>query len=376
MFIRALKATLDPVRSVLDDMRLPADAKREIRRDRAGLAMEDMGPARVIAASLDWIGRAQDNSPNADGGVARHFSLVSGWGRSYPETTGYIVPTMLEQARLLDRPDLSERARRMLDWFVEIQFPEGGFQGGLIGMEPKVPVTFNTGQILIGLAAGVAVFGDDYRDAMNRASDWLAQSLDDDGCWRKHRTPFAKADDKAYETHVSWGLFDAARQAPDKGWGEAGLKQVQWALTKQQENGWMASCCLDDPSRPLTHTLGYALRGIIEAWLFSGDERYLLAARKLADGMLGCVRKDGYLPGRLLPDWTPAVDWVCLTGAVQTAYCWLKLFQHTGHTPYREAALSVNRYVRRSVALEGPDGTRGGVNSPLTKSALDACGVV
>ena len=163
-------------------------------------------------------------------------------------------------------------------------------------------MTFNTGQILIGLAAGVAVFGDDYRDSMSRAADWLANSLDDDGCWRKHRTPFAKPDDKAYETHVSWGLFDAARQAPDAEWGAAGLKQVQWALTKQHDNGWMDSCCLDDPTRPLTHTLGYALRGIIEAWLFSGDERYLVAARKLADGMMSCVREDGYLPGRI-PVW-------------------------------------------------------------------------
>ena len=169
------------------------------------------------------------------------------------------------------------------------------------------------------------------------------------------------ADDKAYETHVAWGLFEAARIEPDRPWGEAGLAQVRWALTNQNDNGWMAMCCLSDPSRPLTHTLGYALRGIIEAWRFSGEERYLQAARRLADGLLGCVREDGYLPGRFFPDWRPAVDWVCLTGSVQISYCWLWLYQHTGHEPYRDAALAVNRYVRRTVSMDGPSGTRGGI---------------
>ena len=39
-----------------------------------------------------------------------------------------------------------------------------------------------------------------------------------------------------------------------------------WALTKQRVNGWFADCCLNDPTRPLTHTIGYALRGVIEGY--------------------------------------------------------------------------------------------------------------
>ena len=68
-------------------------------------------------------------------------------------------------------------------------------------------MTFNTGQILLGLAAGVAEFGDQYRESMEQAAQWLVDTQDPDGCWRKHSTPFAKAGEKAYETHVSWGLF-------------------------------------------------------------------------------------------------------------------------------------------------------------------------
>jgi hypothetical protein len=40
--------------------------------------------------------------------------LTTGWGPSYPETTGYIVPTMLEQSTRRGDAVLRERARRML----------------------------------------------------------------------------------------------------------------------------------------------------------------------------------------------------------------------------------------------------------------------
>ena len=46
------------------------------------------------------------------------------------------------------------------------------------------------------------------------------------------------------------------------------MRNVQWTLLGMAPNGWLADCCLSDATRPLTHTLGYALRGIIEAWRF------------------------------------------------------------------------------------------------------------
>ena len=134
--------------------KLPAAALAELALDRQGLSTEDPGPDAVVAACTAWLCAAQDHSASSDGGVARDFSLIKGWATSYPETTGYIVPTMIELARRTGRADLHARARRMLDWCVAIQFPQGGFQGGKIDASPPVPVTFNTGQILLGLAAG------------------------------------------------------------------------------------------------------------------------------------------------------------------------------------------------------------------------------
>lgn len=309
---------------------------------------------------MAWLARAQDCSTSADGGVARHYSLLTGWSPSYPETTGYIVPTMLAYAKWRGDPAARQRARRMLDWLASIQFPDGGFQGGVIGAKPAVPVTFNTGQILLGLASGVREF-EQYREVMGKAADWLVRTQDADGCWRKHPTPRAKPGEKTYETHVAWGLLEAARVEPARSYAEAALANVRWALRWQRPNGWFDRCCLDDPARPLTHTLGYALRGVVEAYRFTNDAIFLHAARRTADGLRTAIRSDGFLPGRLDAHWRGAVGWACLTGSVQIAHCWLLLYQETGDKRYRDAAYAANRYVRRSMDIEGRPETRGAI---------------
>jgi hypothetical protein len=347
-------------RNFLTRMQLPPMAKAVMREDEGGQFRADPGPARIIEEGIAWLGRAQDRSASQDGGVARHFSLLNGWATSYPETTGYIIPTMIAYGQETGSSKPIARAKAMLDWLVAIQFPDGGFQGGMVHQVPRVPVTFNTGQILMGLAAG-AVLDPRYLEPMRKAADWLVATQDADGCWRRHPTPFAAAGEKTYETHVALGLMDAAAVDANRGYLESALRQVDWALANRAANGWLAKCCLEDPVHPLTHTLGYALRGIVGAFLSSRQDRYLQAACSTADGLMTALNSDGALPGRLDAQWGAAVGWVCLTGSSQIAHSWLLLHRETGRDDYRRAALAANAFVRKTVATDGPDDMRGGV---------------
>lgn len=360
----ALKRLLRPIvhewRSRRARAALPEAVKLAIRADYLGLPASDPGSSAAIDAALAWLCAAQDRSASADGGVARSYSMISGWHTSYPETTGYIVPTFLHCAKQLGRADLKQRAERMLAWLHSIQLPVGGFQGGVIGATPVQPVVFNTGQILMGLAAGVRELGES-SDSLRRAADWLVSIQDPDGCWRKGQSPFAAPGEKAYEAHSAWGLMEAARVEPNRGYGEAALANVRWALRQQRDNGWFDKCCLENAAQPLTHTIGYAMRGVVEAYLFSKDDSFLKAACHTADGVLRAQQPDGFLPGMLASDWSAASSWACLTGTVQIAHCWLLLFRATGNARYRDAAFLANRYVRRAISLDGPPELRGGV---------------
>jgi hypothetical protein len=330
-------------------------------RDSFGLPAHDPGIDRAIDLGYQWLCLAQDNSASKDGGVAANYNLVAGWAPSYPETTGYIVPTMLDYAKLRNDNSARTRAARMLDWFVSIQFSEGSFQGGSITATPVVPVTFNTGQILLGLAAGVREFGGKYAESMRKAANWLVDTQDPDGCWRKYLSPFAGSGVKAFDTHVAWGLFEAARIEPDKPYAETALKNIRWALTQQHKNGWFENCTLENSPYPVTHTLGYVLRGILEAYKFSNNVEFLEKSILTADGLLSRFREDGFLAGGFNSDWSDAVTWVCLTGTVQVAHCWLILYEITGEVKYRDAGFLANKYVRRTMRTGKPPETRGAI---------------
>ena len=89
--------------------------------------------------------------------------------------------------------------------------------------------------------------------------------------------------------------------------------------------------------------------------------RYLNSARLAADGVLSALHADGFLPGRLRPDWSSGAFYACLTGTAQNAYCWMMLYEATGEGRYLDAASRANRFVSRTVSLEANPDTRGGV---------------
>jgi hypothetical protein len=118
---------------------------------------------------------------------------------------------------------------------------------------------------------------------------------------------------------------------------------------------------LTDSQNPLTHTLGYALRGVVEAYLSTGGEKYLSAACRTADGALEAFDKNGRLAGRLDERWQPAAKWVCLTGTSQIAESLLLLAGPAKREDYRRTALKANSFVRRTIEVNGSRDIRGAV---------------
>src|SRR5712691_2649376 len=123
-----------------------------------------------LVAAAQWLGRAQDAS--LEGGVCGRYRLALGWTSSYPETTGYIIPTFLALARELGDDRFQERAARCVDFLLGLQLPDGAFPAGEIHENTDQPSVFNTAQILGGLVAWHAVARDPRAlAAAHRAAD-------------------------------------------------------------------------------------------------------------------------------------------------------------------------------------------------------------
>jgi hypothetical protein len=133
-----------------------------------------------LLAAAEWLGRAQDAQP--DGGVSGRFDVGGGWTSSYPETTGYIVPTFLALESEAGLSGYRERARRCIEFLLSVQLPSGAFPGLEIAENRDKPSIFNSAQILNGLTAWHRATGDETTlRAARRAADWLVAAQDPDG---------------------------------------------------------------------------------------------------------------------------------------------------------------------------------------------------
>jgi hypothetical protein len=308
-------------------------------------------------ALLDWLKRAQDAAP--DGGVAAYYSFAEGWSAAYPETTGYIITTCLEAARRLNDPTWAERARRMADWEVSVQLPDGAWQSGVV-TAPPIPAVFNTGQVIQGLLSAVDVFGTkEHLEAAVRGGLWLRKHQDEDGAWRQHTyNNFPNT----YSTRVAWPLVALANVTGEMAFRQTALRYLEWVARYQQQDGWFEHCHLELAEAPLTHTLAYTIEGLIECGVLLGDERWIKRGQQAADALLHRYEVRRSLAGRYDRGWRGDYRFTCLTGCVQMGRVWGRLFELTRDGRYINAALKINDYVVGLIDRESRNpGIRGGV---------------
>lgn len=291
-----------------------------------------------------WLVRAQDAT--GCGGVSAYYDLKQRqWAAAYPETTGYIIPTFLEYARFSGRDEYHQRALAMANWECDIQLANGGVQAGLADATQGPATIFNTGQVILGwLAAWEDSHEPRFRESLTRAADWLLSVQDDDGAWRRFGSPFSAHSLNSYNTRVAFALVKAGKVLKELRYVAAGTANVNWALTQMRSNGWLENNDLEDNTRPLTHTISYAIRGILEVGLLVDSPQYLAASERAALAVANAQRVDGALPGRLDENWMPAARWTCLTGNSQMAIIWFKLWKKNGEANLRECAERINQF--------------------------------
>ncbi len=315
-----------------------------------------------LQGAAEWLSRAQDAS--SCGGVSAHYDASNRqWAGAYPETTGYIIPTFFRYADFSGNNEYRERALRMAAWESDIQLPEGGVRAGTMDASQVVPTIFNTGQVLFGwLAAWQQTQDARFRDSAVRAADWLVAAQDTDGAWRRFASPFASHALNTYNTRVAFALARAGRDLGQPRYLDAAVRNVEWALVQMHPNGWLENNDLEDNDRPLTHTIAYATRGIMEVGLIAGNSVFLDAATRIALAVAETQRSDGAVPGRLDREWRPAARWTCVTGNAQLAIIWLRLASITGEATFRRPAANANHF---NVSIQDlnatDDGIRGGI---------------
>lgn len=304
---------------------------------------DDLDPTRHLNEAMEWLKRAQD--AGTDRGVAYGVEFGKDFDVSYPETTGYVCQTFVDQYRITRDPSLLKRAIEMADWEISIQLPSGAVMGGKYNTNPT-PAVFNTGMVLLGWASLINETGEErFKTAARRASDWLVSVQEKDGRWFKGNSDFALRESTLYNVKAAWGLCEVGVALGEQRYIDAAVLNAEYCMSRQKENGWLPDCCLSDPSAPLLHTLAYSMQGLVNIGKLAKRPDLIASSQRLADAELRIMGADGYLPGRQREDFSAAVNWCCLTGSAQTSIVWSELYLLTGDEKYRTAVRTVNKYL-------------------------------
>jgi hypothetical protein len=336
------------------------------RRERIQLAplyapdAHDLDLTRHVRETTGWLKRAQD--AGMDRGVSYGVFFGKDFDVSYPETTGYICSTFVEQEHHTGEGEFLRRAVEMGDWEIAVQLPEGAVMGGKFNTAPT-PAVFNTGMVLLGWSALISRTGEErYRSAATRASEWLLSVQEPDGRWVRGNSKYADPGGTLYNVMAAWGLCEAGVALGEDRYVQAAIRNGEYCLSRQHQNGWLPDCCLSNVEEPLLHTLAYSMQGLIGIGRLTGREELVAGAQKLADAELRIMSAEGFLPGRQRQDFTAASDWCCLTGSAQTSAVWSQLYLRTRDPKYRSGVEVLNRYLMARHDIRNPDARlRGGL---------------
>lgn len=326
--------------------------------------MQDLPSIERYQHHLDITGRwCQRSAEKGKGGSCAHFSPFLGWSNPYPETTGYLIPTLLKLANHFDDASYRQTAEQLGQWLLSIQHDDGSWHGGLHPAKKPGGSVFNTGQILKGMAALYRDSGEArWLEAGGRGAQWLAQGVGADGLWPSG--DYQAKSTPSYYTHVAWPMLEIWALNDDAAVRAAAERYLDKMLGRIKNNGVVSHWGFKDDGPAFTHTIAYTIRGFQEsARLIDDYERY---AAPMEPALEVIYRKselsNGRLAGSFDENWHATGDYVCLTGNAQLAICLLLMEQHKPDLRLVNAAAKLVDFVARVQRQSTPiDGVNGGV---------------
>jgi len=287
--------------------RLPLLARLALSR---GLdASNDLHAGRAI----DWL--VHSEAVTGGRGFAHSLHFARGWLPGYPETSGYIVPTLLLAAQHYGRPDAEAAASRAWGWLAATQNADGSFSD--LAGQPQV---FDTGQILIG-ANFLARRGNEVaRDVARKAATWLLEQQATNGSFEKNSY---NQRSHAYYSRVGAALVDAGDWSEDTDFRAAGIRNLGWTVAQQDRaSGWFRHMSFTDDA-PFSHTIVYTLEGLLAGYRLTGDSAYADAVVLGATSLGAAIDRDsGPIRSQYGEGFQPLNREICVTGLSQwSALC-------------------------------------------------------
>lgn len=262
-----------------------SELKMEITREKILHRIDYVG---VYNGAIEWI---QKKSVEG-GGIINNSKLQ----RSYPEVTGYYIPTLM-------RWGYRELAISYAEWLCSIQKADGSWYDTM----DEAPYIFDSAQILKGLLSIRSIYSNKQviDTAIVKGCDWILSCMTVEG---RLKTPTEAAwgniATELIHTYCLSPLVEASRVYDNDNYEKAAQKILGYYKKNYYKEITNFSM--------LSHFYAY----VVEAMLDMGEVEI---AREAMRNMEQYQKESGAVPAY------KDVDWVCSTGLFQLSLIWFRL---------------------------------------------------
>ncbi len=286
--------------------------------------VESLGGTKTLEHALDknlnWIKLSFQVNNNL--GSSAHQTISGKWSISYPETTGYLVPTLLSASLYKDDEELSQLAHRQLIYFKSINSIDGGFYSN---NQKNKKLFFDNSQIQFGLIALYKLNNDQIKNTLIDNYNWLLEQIEPDKpiINNSYKTDYIPS----YFSRSCWALLET-EQVLNIDHSHKTYSLLDLVKNKKNKNHSFKSWSFDGRDRAFSHSIIYAFRGLLESAIILKDQT-------LIDQTLDSVK---YINQEIVPKfknqlwgsydqkWKPDTSYICSVGNAQ--FCLLLLLSY------------------------------------------------
>ena len=281
--------------------------------------------SQLLDELLAWV--ESSFAANDNKGSSAYQNILGHWSSPYPETSGYLIPTLLKARRHSNNDHYVDLALEQVSYFEDLSNVSGAISCPRNGGRA---LFFDNAQILLGLNSLYNVRQDTRIKMMcENIYLWLISCIDnegkvDNGNFKKDYTP-------SYYARAVWAIIkyekDHAKQHSD-----GSLALLNYCYSLMNENYSFQDWSFDGNASGLSHTIAYTMRGLWESSI-------LLERKDISQSIISSVswmhnvlipNKDYNLYGSFDTRWSADTSFVCSAGSSQLALLSLIIYKHTG----------------------------------------------
>lgn len=263
----------------------------------------------VYKSALTWISNSFKANNNL--GSSGKSNVLGQFDKPYPETTGYLIPTLIDASKILDKKDYLQLALKQLDFFDSIQNSDGSFQQSI---DNKKPIVFDTAQILIGFISLHQSGTVNLLDKINDIRTWLYSRLDENGLFKSDH--YFENYYPSYYSRVIWPML-LADQVLDIPFPDKSAKAINYLQSLQNNNLSFADWSFDGRDDAFTHTIIYTLRGLWECACLLGMSELESTVVKSVSYLDQLILSEGGFAGSYDSSWKGDRSFICSAGHAQ-----------------------------------------------------------